>query len=151
MAMKPRDLGKIDRIVIHCSATKASMGKVDAAWIDREHRKRGFLKIGYHFVIKRDGTRETGRALVEVGSHAVGFNEYSIGVCMVGGLDENLKPENNFTPEQWNALEALVAFLRLSFPKAEVLGHRDLPRVAKDCPCFDAKVWYAKTFLAASK
>ena len=51
---------KTDYIFIHCSATKPSMD-VDAKEIDRWHRARGFLKIGYHFVIKRDGTKEIGR------------------------------------------------------------------------------------------
>lgn len=147
MSLAKRDLSKIDMIVIHCSATKASMKNVDAAWIDREHRKRGFLKIGYHFFIKRDGTIETGRALEEVGSHAVGFNQHSIGICMAGGLDENMKAENNFTGDQWVSLSALVGELHLRFPTAQVLGHRDLPKVAKDCPCWDVKPWFAKHFL----
>ena len=27
-------------------------------------------------------------------------------------------------------------------PEAQILGHRDLPNVRKDCPCFDAKTEY---------
>jgi N-acetylmuramoyl-L-alanine amidase len=146
MSLAKRDLSKIDMIVIHCSATKASMKDVDAAWIDREHRKRGFLKIGYHFFIKRDGQIETGRAIEEVGSHAVGFNQHSIGICMAGGLDEKLKAENNYTGDQWVSLAALVGELRLRFPNVQVVGHRDLPKVAKDCPCFSVKEWYVKSF-----
>ena len=49
-------------IVIHCSATKASMN-TDAKEIDRWHRQRGWRKIGYHWVIRRDGVVEEGRDL----------------------------------------------------------------------------------------
>ena len=48
-------------IVIHCSQTRPSQKDVDARWIDRVHRERGWLKIGYGGVIKRDGTYEQGR------------------------------------------------------------------------------------------
>ena len=65
--------------------------------IDRWHRERGWLKIGYHYVIKRDGTVETGRELEEVGAHAKGHNAISVGICMVGGLSEDNEPETNFT------------------------------------------------------
>ena len=44
-----------DYIVIHCSATRPSQD-IDAKEIDRWHRSRGWLKIGYHKVLKRDGT-----------------------------------------------------------------------------------------------
>lgn len=142
-----RDMARINKLVIHCSATTAKMTDVDAAWIDREHRKRGWAKIGYHYVIRRDGALEPGRALEEIGAHARGHNAYSIGICMVGGLDAGLKPENNFTPEQWATLASLVGELHRRYPKAEVLGHRDLPKVAKACPCFDVKPWFAKAFL----
>ena len=36
-------------IVIHCSATKPTMD-IGAYEIDRWHRERGWLEIGYHFV-----------------------------------------------------------------------------------------------------
>ena len=42
-------------IVIHCSQTRPSQKDVDAKWIDRIHRERGWLKIGYHKVVTRLG------------------------------------------------------------------------------------------------
>ena len=47
-------------IVIHCSQTRPSQ-KIGAKEIDRWHREKGWLKIGYAIVIKRDGTIEQGR------------------------------------------------------------------------------------------
>lgn len=137
----------INKLVIHCSATKGSMTKVDAKEIDRWHRMRGFLSIGYHYVIKRDGTVETGRPLETVGAHAAGHNTDSIGICLIGGVAEDGKtPEDNFTDKQWAALKGLLTDLLAQFPGAEVLGHKDLPRVAKACPSFDVRKWVAKEF-----
>ena len=51
---------KITLIIIHCSATRAGQD-FTAADIDRWHRQRGFRSIGYHFVVRLDGTVEPGR------------------------------------------------------------------------------------------
>lgn len=136
----------INRIVIHCAATGPNQD-IGAKDIDRWHRERGFTRIGYHYVIRRDGTLETGRPVEEVGAHAVGHNADSIGICMAGGVSQpgpNGKPENNYTPAQWATLKRIVGELRQRFPKTDILGHRDLPGVAKACPSFDARAW-AKT------
>jgi N-acetylmuramoyl-L-alanine amidase len=133
----------IKRIVIHCADSKPSMTNVDAREIDRWHRLRGFAEIGYHFVIKRDGMVEEGRDLKDVGAHAVGHNADSIGICMAGGMSEDGKrAENNFTPVQFAALKKLVDKMLIKFPKAELLGHRDLPGVRKECPCFSVRDWW---------
>ena len=47
----------IDAIIIHCSATRAGQD-LTAKDIDRMHRARGFNGIGYHYVIRIDGTIE---------------------------------------------------------------------------------------------
>lgn len=134
-----------DFIAIHCSATKPSqdIGRAD---IDRWHRAKGWNGIGYHFVIRRDGTIEVGRPVEAIGAHVENWNSVSVGICMVGGVTEaNVnKAENNFAEPQWVSLLATVKELKLRYPKATVQGHRDFPKVAKDCPSFDAKAWWAK-------
>lgn len=108
--------------------------------IDQWHRQRGFLKVGYHFVIRRDGTLETGRSLDEIGAHAAGFNSTSIGICLVGGIDDDGNPDANFKPEQWRTLTEVLARLYALHPAATVCGHRDLdPK--KACPSFDVAAW----------
>ena len=116
---------------------------IGAAEIDRWHRKRGFLKIGYHFVIRRDGTVEAGRPIEQPGAHAKGYNRHTIGICMVGGTAaDRVTPEDNFTDKQYaTLLQLLVEFKR---PHMWVKGHRDLPHVSKDCPCFDVATFMAK-------
>lgn len=119
------------------------------------HLKRGFLDIGYHYVITRDGTLETGRPDNVSGAHARGYNHTSIGICMVGGVRQEiipattthnkrsykLHPENNFTPEQFETLDTLLTTLQLQHPCAVTLGHCDLPNVKKTCPNFDVAEW----------
>ena len=80
-----------DTIIIHCSATRAGQD-FTAADIDRWHRARGFRSIGYHFVIRLDGTIEPGRDVSLDGAHCTGWNRRSIGICYVGGLDKEGRP-----------------------------------------------------------
>jgi N-acetylmuramoyl-L-alanine amidase len=131
-------------LVIHCSATRAVMD-VGAADVRRWHRAQGWADIGYHYVIRRSGKVETGRRVDMIGSHVKGHNVDSVGICLVGGLNnETFKPENNYTPQQWHSLINLLKMLLKKYPKAKVLGHRDFPNVSKACPCFAAKPWAKK-------
>lgn len=41
-----------------------------------------------------------------------------------------------------DTLRNQIDVLKASYPNAKVLGHRDFPKVAKACPCFDAGKWY---------
>lgn len=134
---------RIDYIAVHCAATKPSMD-IGASEIRKWHRDRGWSDIGYHYVIRRDGSLEEGRPLERAGAHVKNYNTHSIGVCMVGGIDDAGNPENNFTDEQFDTLRMLLHHLHAQYPEAEILGHRDFPRVAKACPCFDVKEWWGK-------
>lgn len=132
-----------DFIAVHCSASIPDP-KTDWRVIDRWHRQRGFLMIGYHYVIKTDGVVEIGRDPASIGAHVEGFNANSVGICMVGGVDKNGpsgKPVDNFTPAQFVALKELLDRLTIEYPKAVIQGHRDFPRVAKACPSFDVRTW----------
>lgn len=138
----------VEHIIIHCSATKASQN-IGAAEIRRWHtdpppKGNGWTDIGYHYVIRRDGDLDYGRNLATPGAHAKPWNHNSIGICMVGGIADDGAPEDNFTPEQWKSLEALVRRLTTAYRVSDVIGHRDVPGVTKACPSFDAKAWWAK-------
>lgn len=126
---------KINLIVIHCADTYARMD-IGVKEIREWHLARGFNDIGYHYVIRRDGTIEAGRPLEKPGAHAAGYNSQSIGICYVGGKGDNDKPEDNRTPAQKQTLHDLVNSLKQQFPQAKIVGHRDLPGVQKACPCF---------------
>jgi N-acetyl-anhydromuramyl-L-alanine amidase AmpD len=132
-------------IVLHCSATRPNMD-IGVKDIRRWHQAKGWDDVGYHYVLRRNGRVEKGRAEQDVGAHVARYNASSLGICLVGGVNQNdfTKPENNFTAEQWIALRDLLAVLIRKYPDAKVLGHRDFPGVNKACPCFDARQWAAK-------
>jgi len=126
-------------IVIHCSQTRPSQN-IGAKEIDRWHRERGWLKIGYGTVIKRDGTIEQGREDDEVQAAVKGYNHTSFNLCLVGGAkEENWKEaEDNFTAEQWESLKKELTRLVKLYPDARIVGHYDLDK-NKTCPNFDVQ------------
>lgn len=128
-----------DFLVVHCSATKPSMN-IGKKEIDTWHRQRGWLMIGYHYVIRRDGEIEIGRHQDEVGAHVKDYNHNSLGICLVGGVDDNNEPEQNFTEEQYNALASLLYQLKAVYPDALIKGHRNFAN--KACPSFDVEEWW---------
>lgn len=127
-------------IVIHCSAVRPWQ-RSSAEDIDNWHKDKGWKGIGYHFVVRRDGTIETGRRLDEIGAHVVGHNRHSIGICYEGGLDSAGEPADTRTPEQVKTLRELVERMHAYFPKALIVGHHDL-NPGKDCPCYQPTTEY---------
>lgn len=149
--MKTKD---IRFIVLHCSATRSNM-TYEVAQLEADHRARGFRRAGYHYYVRRSGEVVQLRLLSEAGAHAWGFNRCSIGVCYEGGLSPSGKPEDTRTTEQRAALLQLLRELKMVFPRAVILGHRDLSpdrdgdgqispsEWLKACPCFDAQMEYS--------
>ena len=126
---------KIDKIIVHCTATSAGR-EVTVADVKAWHKARGFRTIGYHYLVYLDGTVHAGRRESEVGAHCLGQNARSIGVCYVGGLDAATgEPRDTRTPAQRRALRELVETLCRRYPNATVHGHWEF--AAKACPCFD--------------
>lgn len=136
---------KTDYIVIHCSATPPDMD-IGREEITKWHKARGFREIGYHFVIRRNGGVERGRWVLIPGAHVKGYNSVSVGVCMVGGVDSDMKPEDNFTGDQWGALLDVVSTLKGDFPEAKIVGHTELDS-GKACPSFDVQQWVKRVNL----
>jgi hypothetical protein len=153
----------IDSIIIHCSATRANMD-VRASDIDKWHKERGFVMIGYNYVIDLDGTVEVGRPLTMNGAHCIGYNDHSIGICYIGGLDIFGNPCDTRTIEQKKAMHELVEKLMDRHPAiVKVLGHRDTSpdlngdgkispnEWVKSCPCFDVQAEFPMSYCYANK
>lgn len=119
---------KINTIILHCSASDNH--NQTAEMIDRWHKERGWHKIGYHYFIRFNGMCEVGRREGEVGSHVYKHNANSIGICLAG------LTAKNFTEQQFEALEELLRDLKVRYPKAKLVGHREL-NPHKTCPVFD--------------
>lgn len=128
----------IKYLVLHCSASRCNQD-YSVELLRRDHKARGFYDIGYHFYIRKDGKKTQHRMLLEVGAHCIPYNRCSIGIGYEGGLDEDGKPANTLTKEQEERITDLLINLHKLFPKAKIVGHRDLPGASpKECPCFDA-------------
>lgn len=122
----------IDKIIIHCSASEKI---ADAKSIKKLHiEQNGWKDIGYHYVIKRDGTIETGRSEDEIGAHCEGHNSSSIGVCL-GGLQY-------FDDAQLQSMGLLVRMLlnKYNLTYKNVLAHYELDKKGKTCPNLDANL-----------
>lgn len=75
---------KTEILIFHHSYS----GVVSVETIQKWHMARGFEDVGYHFLIYPDGKRLRGRQLKYIGSHALGRNSKSIGVCFIGSFDK---------------------------------------------------------------
>jgi N-acetyl-anhydromuramyl-L-alanine amidase AmpD len=157
MALRKRT----DLIVVHVTATPPSHD-IGANEVDAMHRAKGWAGIGYHFVDRRGGQIETGRGINQIGAHVEGWNSVSIGIALVGGVDERGRPQDNRTPQQTLSLRQLIQSLLKTYPNAKVCGHRDLSpdrdgdgviephEHIKACPCFDAIPWAKDNRLPAA-
>lgn len=131
----------INLIIVHCSATRSDRRFSVEDLIACHDARFGFT--GYHYYITRDGQVYQTRHENLPGAHARHYNQHSLGVCYEGGLTPDGHPADTRTPAQKAALWHLLQSLKTDYPDARILGHRDLPNVAKSCPCFDAKTEYA--------
>lgn len=125
-------MNNITKLVVHCSDTPNDRD-VTATEIHQWHIQRKWAGIGYHKVIRRDGTIENGRPEYWEGAHVKGHNSNSLGVCLIG--------RDKFTSEQMQSLEHLMHEWTSKYPDAEVYGHCDLDP-HKTCPNFDVKQWW---------
>lgn len=130
-----------DYIVVHGSYSYPHMD-IGFKEIDLWHRKRGFMRIGYHSIIRRDGTVEQGRDPDTIGAAVYGYNDVSYHICLAGGQSENKEWENNYTQKQLDALRQLIDDLLIIYPNATVNSHSDFPEVTKNCPAFNVSRWY---------
>jgi len=128
---------KIKNIIVHHSDTNTG----NATTFKRYHVKvLGWSDLAYHGVILKNGITELGRDLSKQGAHAKSANRGSIGICLVGKL-ENIPP----TPEQYISLVRLLEEYCFAFkldPKGTfkhkgktkfiISGHCDFN--STDCP-----------------
>ncbi|ADL07252.1 peptidoglycan recognition protein family protein [Thermosediminibacter oceani] len=116
-----------------------------------EYRERGFpccnggvvISIGYHYLIRADGSVEKGRPDFAPGAHctASGMNMRSIGIALTGNFSSRDNPSGKKghpepTAAQLKALKKLVSFLMdvYSIPPSGVLGHSKVPGARTECP-----------------
>ena len=121
---------KTDMAVVHHTGNPWD-DDLSAAEIDASHKAQGWTCIGYHYVIRKDGTVEQGRPHWTVGAHAYGHNSHTIGIHVCGNFEEAVP-----TDEQIESLAMLLANLctdyGLPIDRDHIVGHREL--MATACP-----------------
>jgi N-acetylmuramoyl-L-alanine amidase len=161
---------KIKYLIIHTSDSRWGSVDVIRHWhVDPPPMGRGWVDIGYHYVITNgfltyqqlknnvadqtfDGkvcngrdTDHDGDVEEEVGAHCVGFNDKSLGICLVGA-------HGIYTQKQTDQLYALCKTLMAKYkiPVSNVLGHYETENgrsQGKTCPDIDMKKWRAQMAL----
>jgi N-acetylmuramoyl-L-alanine amidase len=142
---------EIKYIVVHCTATQpnATIEAIKNYW----RNNLGWKNNGYHYIIKRNGTIEKITPENQIANGVAGYNQNSIHLSYIGGVDANNEPLDNRTDAQKQAMFNLIMNLHARYPNAEIKGHRDFPKVQKACPSFDVKKWlqeYEYPFLQAA-
>lgn len=113
------------RIIIHHSASPDISANTIHGW----HLQRGWSGIGYHYLIRQNGSIEAGRPLEMIGAHAdPEVNSDSIGICLTGNFMDHAP-----TSQQIAALIQLVSWLRELYQvNLEIWQHKDV--AATECP-----------------
>lgn len=124
-----------DMIVVHHTGECGYDNDWSAEKIHRMHiEERGWAGIGYHYVIRKDGTIERGRQHWTRGAHAQGDNWHTIGIHVSGNFEkEDFAETNNPQMESLAMLIANIAYdYGLQIDSNTVVGHCDL--MSTDCP-----------------
>ncbi len=131
---------EIKRIVVHCTGTPpfTPIANIQQYWRD----SLGWKNSGYHYIITSNGEVIQLADENQICNGAKGFNHDSIHVAYVGGQTVNKRYGDTRTAAQKTSMFSLLRSLRIKYDLVPVVGHRDLPNVRKECPCFDAGVWY---------
>jgi hypothetical protein len=121
----------VTKLVVHHSAS--SRDKTTTAQITAWHKEKDYKTIGYHKVILGDGTIENGRSETEMGAHAKGANQGSLGVCLTG----NFETETPTTAQINSLVTVLTNWCRAHKLNApNIYGHYNVPggTTATACP-----------------
>lgn len=149
--MKGKTMRSIKRIFVHCTAGSQRLKIAD---LQAEFKRKGWKHPGYHYVIQADGTITQLLGEQFVSNGVKGYNSTAVNVAYMGGIDAQGKAVDNRTPEQKASLVKLLKELKGRYPKAEIMGHRDISpdtngngivdpwERIKECPCFNAKDEY---------
>ena len=137
----PLNHDDVKLIVIHCSATRCDRDFSVDNLIATGNAKFG--QPSYHWYVRRNGNLVPILPETVRGAHARGYNRCSLGICYEGGIGRGGQATDTRTPQQKATLYELLKQLHRDYPLARIIGHRELPHVAKSCPGFTASTEYA--------
>ena len=117
-------------IVVHCSDTNDNLKALD---IHKLHLNFGWEGVGYHKIIENDGKIVNGRPEFWKGAHVRGYNDKSLGVCLIG--------KNKFSKAQFISLERILKDWKKKYKNTKIIGHYEISDSNKTCPNFDVTNW----------
>ena len=125
-------------LIVHQSATLKSETSFEK--IKKFHLYQGMGNIAYHYFIEADGRMRRGRNESSVGTHtkANHMADRSLGICLAG--DFNKEEPNEI---QLRALDRILKSLaqKYQIPLENILGHREVPGSATECPGDSLNEW----------
>lgn len=131
----------VQYLIVHQTATPRL--KTTFEGTKRYHVSLGWGNIAYHYFIDANGKTRKGRNERTAGTHtrADHMNAKSLGVCLAGNFNEE-EP----TPAQLKALEQVLNSLstKYAISKENILGHREVPNAATECPGDHLLDWIQK-------
>lgn len=135
IAAQPRATRTITEIIVHCTATPEGRD-VTVADVRAWHKAQGWSDIGYHALVRLDGTIEAGRPERLIGAHVIGHNTGTLGVVYAGGVGADWQPKDTRTDAQKAGLMAVCRAWLAKYPSiTKVSGHNDYTD-SKACPSF---------------
>lgn len=147
----------ITEVVCHWTETPTNKN-IGSEEINNLHVDQGLNGIGYHYVIRRDGSIQRGRPVNIEGEHALDHNQRSIAVCFVGGINVPSETINitqfisvqSLTRSQFNSFDHFCRAFYNVWPGGQVLGHSDIDNLTND-PGFDVRAYVKANFDKDSK
>ena len=149
----------VTEAVIHWSETHTDKN-IGSEEINKYHLELGLDGIGYHYVIRRDGSIQRARPVNTKGQHAPTNNhdERSIGVVFVGGINvpsgtpnpENFLSAQSLTRSQLNTFDHFCRAFYAVFPGGQIVGHSEIDEEEVD-PGFEVINYVENVFGKTSK
>jgi hypothetical protein len=121
--MLTRRTQAVNTVVVHHSASILASPEEVHRW----HQEKGWVGIGYHFLVRKDGNIYRGRPLDAIGAHVYAHNEDSIGVCFEGNFEVE-----QMTEAQIKLGVELLKYLKTLYPKLNAKKHKDYG--GSNCP-----------------
>jgi len=146
---------EITRLFVHCTAGWQTETNED---LFKGFKAQGWNNPGYHVTVDADGTAWMLQSPNLIANGVASNNSKSLHISYKGGVAKSgaakdkgkLLPVDNRTPAQKATLLIILKHWRSQYPKAKILGHRDISFDAnkngkvdsweriKECPCFEA-------------
>ena len=150
---------EVTEIIVHWTETPTNKN-IGSEEINKIHLESGLNGIGYHYVIRRDGSLQRGRPINIQGEHVTvnKHNERSIGIVFVGGINvpsgtpnlENFISVQSLTRSQFNTFDHLCRAFFARFPGGQAVGHNDIDPIEDD-PGFNVREYVLANFGKVSK